>query len=211
MPFVPASAQVKGHQAVDPLSILLGSAPVHSTEVCKRGLPMEPAEVTAALRWCTFPTPCAPFPGWYQRNIHESWVGTQHEVHASLEWGRLCMRACLLFRIFGNSPGETTVFWMEEPRVPPSELGLPRKLATLRHTCPLSEPSSQESCFFSQQPDKHNSASWALSFSLLWADRQQVAPHTCVVPTLCTLAYELLDIQSKAGSGCQSLSQVSGA
>lgn len=121
------------------------------------------------------------------------------------------MRACLLSRIFGNSLGETIVFWMEEPRVPPSELGLPRKLATLRHTCPLSEPSSQESCFFSQQPDKHNSASWALSFSLLWADRQQVAPHTCVVPTLCTLAYELLDIQSKAGSGCQSLSQVSGA
>lgn len=50
MPFVPASAQVKGHQAVDPLSILLGSTPVHSTEVCKRGLQMEPVEVTAALR-----------------------------------------------------------------------------------------------------------------------------------------------------------------
>lgn len=58
MPFVPASAPVKGHQAVDPLSILLGSAPVQSTEVCKRGLQMEPSEVTAALWWCTFPTPC---------------------------------------------------------------------------------------------------------------------------------------------------------
>lgn len=49
VPFVPASAQVKGHQAVDPLSILLGSVPVQSTEVCKRGLQMEPSEVTAAL------------------------------------------------------------------------------------------------------------------------------------------------------------------
>lgn len=131
------------------------------------------------------------------------------------------MLACLLSRIFENSPRETIVLWREEPRVPSSELGLPQKLATLGHTCPLNEPSNQESCFFPQQSDKHNSASWALSFSLLRADREQVPPpHTCVIPTLCTLAYELLDIQSlwtlayellniqsKAGSGCQSLSQ----
>lgn len=86
------------------------------------------------------------------------------------------MLACLLFCIFGNSPRETIVLWREEPMVPSSELGLPQKLATLRHTFSLIGPSNQESCFFPQQSDKHNSASWALSFSLLWADREQVPP-----------------------------------